>query len=370
MNPSAQHATWVETDLAAIEANAAWFVRHSPARLMAVVKANGYGHGALSVARRARQGGASWFGVARAEEALELRLGGILEPILCLGRVPSAQFEPLIAQAISLTVWEGDQVDCAAAAAQACGKAARLHLKVDTGMGRIGIPPEQAVEMARRITSTPKVALEGVFTHFAKADAKDASWTETQLRSFEDTVASLAAGGLRPSLVHAANSAATLRAPATHLDLVRVGIALYGLRASVYVEQPDGLRPALQWKTQLSMLKTVPPGTGISYNHRYVTTGHERIGTIPVGYGDGFRRTRGNEVLVGGRRVPVVGSVCMDQCMIQLDSVPQVSVGEEVVLLGRQDAAHLTAEEIAERWGTINYEVVCGIGARVPRLAA
>jgi alanine racemase len=368
MERNEQHATWAEVDLAAIEANAAWFVRHISGRLMAVVKSNGYGHGAVSVARSAQRGGASWFGVARAEEALELRRAGVGEPVLSMGRVPVGQVEPLVAQAISLTVWDDDQVQCAAAAARACGKTARLHLKIDTGMARIGILPEQAVEMARRIAATPDVTLEGAFTHFAKADAKDPSWTETQLQRFVETIASLSAAGLRPPVIHAANSAATLRAPATHLDLVRVGIALYGLRASAYVDQPDGLRPALQWKTQVSMLKTVPPGTGISYNHRYVTKGHERIGTIPVGYGDGYRRTPGNHVLVGGQRVPVVGSVCMDQSMIQLDGVAQARIGDEVVLLGRQGSEVLSAEEIADHWGTINYEVVCGIGQRVPRI--
>ncbi len=362
------HSTWAEVDLDAIRQNIRWFREHSQAQVMAVVKANAYGHGIIPVARTALQAGATWCGVARLDEALLLRQAGLDAPILTLGYTPPARLEQAIVAGISLTLWDERQLEQAVAAAQRVGMDARLHLKVDTGMSRLGIQPEAASHLARRIARTRRVIFEGLFTHFARADERDPLPTDQQQQRFEDVLRALEREGLRPPWVHAANSAAGLTRPSAHYDLIRVGIAMYGLHPSGECPLPQGFRPALTWKAVLSQVKLLPPGRGISYGHTYVTTRWERIGTVPVGYADGFRRVERNWVLVGGRRVPVVGRVCMDQLMVQLDEAPQARAGDEVVLIGAQGEERLPAEELGRRWGTINYEVTCGIAGRVPRL--
>ena len=368
METREQHSTWVEIDLAAIEANARRLAGVTRASLMAVVKANGYGHGAVETAKAAGRGGASWLGVARADEALELRQAGVGLPILVLGPAPGGRLAELIANGVSLTVGDLDHIRAAAAAARAQNAIAKVHLKLDTGMNRLGAPPEAAVELAQRLRHEAAIHFEGVFTHFARADETEGGPIARQIERFEQALTALSAAGFRPALVHAANSGATLNWPETHYDMVRVGILLYGLQTSLAVPLPSGLRPALQWKTQLARVRTLPPGAGVSYGHDYVTQREERIGTIPVGYADGLRRVDGNQVLVNGERVPVVGRVCMDLCMLQLDRVPRAGEGDEVVLIGPQGQHRISAEEIAEEWGTINYEVTCGIGPRVPRI--
>ncbi len=360
-------ATWVEVDLARLETNVRHLVRLASVPLMAVVKANGYGHGAVPAATAALRGGATWCGVARPEEALELRRGGLGCPILLLGWAPREALAELVAGSVSLTVWSASQVDEIAGVARALGRKARLHLKVDTGMARLGVQPPEAVEFARRIGKTDGVTLEGLFTHFACADDPASGVTQAQESELRSVESALTAAGLRPGLVHAANSAGMLLRRSARFDLVRLGIALYGLEPSTLCPLPPALQPALSWKAVLTQVKVVPSGRGVSYSHRYTTTGDERIGTAAVGYGDGYRRTDGNQVLVGGRRVPVVGRVCMDQVLLQLDAVPEARAGDEVVLIGAQDGERLRAEDLASAWGTIAYEVVCGITARVPR---
>lgn len=362
------YSTWVEVDLEAIRNNIRWFRHFSAAQVMAVVKANAYGHGMSPVARAALQAGATWCGVARLEEALALRAGGIDCPILILGYIPPARMAEAVAAHISLTVWDERQVEQATLAAEKAGGKARLHLKVDTGMSRLGVQPEAALDLASKIARTPGVDFEGLFTHFARADEADPTPSDIQQERFEGVLTRLERAGLRPPWVHAANSAASLRRPGAHYDLLRVGIAMYGLHPSAECPLPSDFRAALSWKAVLSQVKRLPPGRGVSYGHTYVTAAWERIGTVPVGYADGFRRIAGNQALVGGRRVPVVGRVCMDQIMLQLDEAPQAQAGDEVVLIGQQGEARLTAEEVAKIWGTINYEVTCAIGARVPRL--
>jgi alanine racemase len=367
MDPHEEYSTWAEVDLTAITSNVRLLAKHTGVRVMAVVKADGYGHGALPVAQAARRGGASWFGVARVEEALELRQGEIIEPILILGWVPPARIPELVAARISITVWEPSQIEAAAQAGTA-QEPVRIHLKLDTGMSRLGAPPERAVELARAISEHRELVLEGAFTHFARADEPSAPTTDAQESIFREMLESLQAAGLRPPLAHAANSAASITRPSARFELVRTGIAIYGLHPSQECTLPASFRPAMEWKTTLAQVKTLPPGRGVSYGHMYVTRATERIGTAPVGYADGFRRTDENIVLVGGRPAPVVGRVCMDQIMLQLDAVPDAVEGSEVVLLGSQGDARITAEDIAQRWGTINYEVVCGVGKRVPRV--
>jgi alanine racemase len=366
MNPHEAYSTWVEVDLSAIESNVRRLAELAGVRVMAVVKADGYGHGALPSARAALRGGAAWCGVARVEEALELRQGKIEAPILVLGWVPPDRLRELSAARISITVWDPAQIEAAADVGR-LGDPVRLHLKIDTGMSRLGALPERAVELARRIADRPELVFEGVFTHFARADEPSASTTDAQERTFRDVVVSLEGSGLRPRLAHAANSAAAIARPGAAFDMVRAGIAIYGLHPSSECLLPPSFRPALSWKTTLVQVKTLPPGRGVSYGHAYVTKRRERIGTVPVGYADGFRRTGGNVVLVEGHRAPVVGRVCMDQILVQLDDVPEAVEGSEAVLLGRQGEEAIPAEDIAQRWSTINYEVVCGIGRRVPR---
>jgi alanine racemase len=362
-----QDATWAEVDLKVIEANVGYVCSETDAQVMAVVKANGYGHGAVPVAHAAAEGGATWFAVARDTEAMELRQAGLDQPILLLGPAAPERLVSLVSAGVSLTVWGIEQAEAASIAAGIAGKPARLHLNVDTGMSRLGVQSSEAVEIAKRLLRIPDLTLEGVYTHFARADEADQEPTDDQARLFRQLLANFDHEGMARPLIHAANSAATLQRPSDHFDLVRLGIAMYGLAPSEACPLPEQLRPALAWKSRLSQVKVLPPGRGVSYGHKYVTQGNERIGTVPVGYADGLRRVEGNEVLVGGVRVPVVGRVCMDQCLVQLDGVPSAVEGDEVALIGSQGDAQISAEEIGSRWGTINYEVVCGIGARVPR---
>ncbi len=322
----------------------------------------------MQAARAALRGGATWCAVARIEEALELRSAGVDCPILLLGYTPPGRLEQAISLDISLTVWDSAGVQAACEAARRVGRRARLHLKVDTGMSRLGVQPEQAASLAAQIARQPSAIFEGLFTHLARADEAQSSASDVQEDLFQQLLSEPEQSGLRPPLVHAANSAASLFRPGAVFDLVRPGIAIYGLEASQEMPLPDGFRPALAWKAVLCQVKTLPPGRGVSYGHEYVTTAFERIGTVAVGYADGFRRGRENQALVSGKRVQVVGRVCMDQCMLQLDATPDARPGDEVVLIGTQGGECISAEEVARRWGTINYEVVVGIGRRVPRL--
>lgn len=363
-----RHSNWVEIDLEAIRNNVHRTRHNANTRVMAVVKADAYGHGVLPVARAVLQAGASWLAVARATEALELREAGITTPILILGYTPVGQIKGMIDHQISLTVWTSEQADQINEIGTAAGAAARVHLKVDTGMGRLGICPEGAPALAARLGALPFIDFQGVFTHFARADESDPHTTDQQESRFRSVLTQLEEVNLRPPLVHAANSAAGLRRPSAYFDLIRLGIAMYGLAPSGQCPLPPTFRPALRWVSVLSHVKVLPPGHGVSYGHIYKTSKRERIGTIPAGYADGYRRVEGAHVLVRGQRVPVVGRVCMDQFMVSLDSVPEAQPGAEVVLLGEQGEATYSADDLAEVWGTINYEVVCAIGKRVPRV--
>jgi alanine racemase len=360
-------SNWAEVDLSAIRGNVQHYLKHTQVQVMAVVKANAYGHGVIPVLNAALTAGATWCAVARVEEALEIRKAGIVCPLLLLGYTPQDRYDEMIANQVSITIWDPAQLALASVAAYRVGKAAHLHLKVDSGMSRLGIQAEEAVEMARSMAAAPGVFFEGVFTHFARADESDPAPSDLQEKRFYNAIQAMDSAGVRPLLVHAANSAAGLTRPSVNFNIIRAGIVLYGLHPSAECRLPPEFRPALQWKTVLSQVKTLPAGRGVSYGHIYTTHADERIGTVPVGYADGFRRTLGNQVLVGGKRVPVIGRVCMDQVMVQLDGVPEASAGDEVVLIGNQGGERLTAEELAQTWGTINYEVTCGLTARVPR---
>ena len=363
--------TWLEIDLAAIRRNLRQLVELAGgAPIMAVVKANAYGHGAVPVARAAAEAGAAWLAVARPGEALDLRAAGLALPILVMGYTPPEQAADAIGHDLTLAVFDAETAAAYASAARSLGRRARVHVKLDTGMGRLGVMAADALPFVRALHALDGLEIDGLFTHLAGSDLADQTSTLAQLARFDAANAALSAAGLRPPRVHAANSAAVLKQPAARYDLVRSGITLYGLDPSGDVPCPPGFTPALTWKARIVQVKTLPPGHGVSYGPEYVTSDSERVAVVPVGYGDGYRRVpRGvNEVLVGGRRAPVRGRVCMDQVVIGVSHVPGARVGDEVVLLGRQGDEHISAETLAQRWGTINYDVTSGIMARVERL--
>jgi alanine racemase len=289
-------------------------------------------------------------------------------PILVMGYTDPTRVPAAISAGIQLAVYQQETAQQYAAQARSAGSRLRVHAKLDTGMGRLGVFAEEGPAFISALTACKELDVAGVFTHFARADEPDQPSTDRQIDRFSKAVAELESAGLRPPLVHASNSAACLYHPKAWFDVVRPGVAIYGLHPSPAAPLPEGFRAALSWKARLVSVKDLPPESGVSYGHRYVTRKTERIGAIPVGYADGFRRQGGNSVLVGGQRIPVAGTVCMDQCMVQLDAVPQARPGDEVVLIGRQGDAVITAEDIGRAWGTINYEVVCGLAARLPRI--
>lgn len=371
----AERPTWVEIDLNAIGSN----TRHIASlvgphtQVLVALKADAYGHGALKVARTVLQNGASMLGVATVSEAIPLREANITAPILSFGYVPRWQMREAIRLEVSITIYSKEEVQALSRTALALGKTVKVHVKVDTGMGRLGIHYEQLDEIIDLVQETkriPGLELEGIYTHFAQADAEDQSHVHIQLARFQQIIQTLEQQGLRPPIVHAANSAAALVIPEARFDLVRPGIAIYGLDPSTAVHLPEGFRPALSFKTQVSQVKWIPTGEGISYGSTYITKQPTCIAVLPVGYADGFRRGPQNwgSVLIHGQEAPILGRVCMDQCMVDVTHIPQTRMGDEVVLIGRQGDATLTAETIAERLGTFNYEVVAEILSRVPRV--
>jgi alanine racemase len=271
-----------------------------------------------------------------------------------------------VANGISLTVYDLNQGNEYARQAGNDG-VLRLHVKVDTGMGRLGVTPAEALEFLEKLHKVP-LEIEGLFTHFARADEPGQPTTLQQIDRFEELLDQLRADGICPRFVHAANSAGAINFPQARYNIVRAGNALYGLHPSPQSPLPASFRSALTWKTRLTSVRIFPKNHGISYGHIYHTRADERIGSIAIGYADGYRRVEGNIALVNGKRVPVVGRVCMDQSMLLLDNTPEAMLGDEVILLGKQGDETITAEEVALRWGTINYEVVCGLASRLPRI--
>jgi len=271
---------------------------------------------------------------------------------------------------VTLTLYDADMARAFSRAATDLRRTARVHIKVDTGMGRLGLLPDQVVPFVEGIRDLPGLELNGIFTHFSVADEKDLEYTRWQLSRFRDVLERLGEIGAQFRYIHCANSAAILRLPESHFNMVRLGLAMYGLQPSPHVSLPAGFRPALVWKTTVAQVKTLAPGSYISYGNTYCTEGKETIAVIPVGYADGFRRapTRWHSVLVRGQRAPIVGQVCMDQTMINVSHIPSVHVGDDVVLIGQQGQDRISAEEVADWLGTINYEVISEILARVPRV--
>ena len=362
------YATWVEVDLKALKNNIKIIQDLTKTSIMAVVKANGYGHGFIPITKAAVEAGVSWFGVARPRMAVKIRQEGIQSNLLILGYICPERMQEMIELDVSLTIWTREHISQVELAAKSAGKNAKVHLLVDSGMGRLGCMPGEALSLAEMAQSSQLIHLEGLFSHLARADEKDPGTTRTQSEIFNQTIEELSTRDLLPEIIHMANSAGSLAHPDTRFNLIRPGIILYGLPPSSDVILPVGIKPVLSWKSVLASVKLLPPNHGVSYGHQYTTTKNELIGVVPLGYADGYRRIPGNEVLINGLKAPVVGRVCMDQCMIQLDGIPDPKVGDEVVLIGAQGDAVITADDVAHNWNTINYEVTCGIGSRVPRI--
>ena len=362
--------TYAEIDLNAIAHNISEIRKIIPklTKFMAVVKANAYGHGAVAVSRAAVGAGADYLSVASVREAMELREGGINAPILILSESLPEDAADIIRHGLTQTVYTFRLAEALSNEAVSQGKPAKAHIKVDTGMGRVGASPSEAEALLKRMKDLPKIETEGVFTHFAKAEALEDSYTEHQLSLFKDLVREIEYRGHFIPIKHASNSAATLYHPDAHLDMVRIGLAMYGI-----YPRPNGVRvdllPALSFKTRVMYLKKVPAGTLLSYGSTHRTSAETAIATLPVGYADGYSTLLSNkaEVLIRGRRYPVVGRVCMDMTLVDVGGDP-IELGDEVALIGSQGSNRITADDIAAIEGTISYEVICGIGKRVERV--
>ncbi len=371
----AARRAWAEVDLAAIRHNASLLVElASPAGLCAVVKASAYGHGSVAVAKAALEGGATWLAVAIVEEGAVLRGHGIQAPILLLSEPPATAMDDVVALRLTPTVYTQRAVEAAAKAVAAGGDAPLdVHIKVDTGMHRVGAGAEEIPAIVRAVVDRPELNFGGLWTHFAVADDPGNPFTDTQCARFDAVVAQLVEQGMRPPLVHACNSAGAIAHPGAHHDLVRCGISLYGVAPSLALAaaQPvEGLRPVLSLRARVSYVREVGAGEAVSYGLRRPLERPSRIATVPVGYADGvpWRLGVSGDVLIGGRRRPLAGSVTMDQILVDCGDDEGVLPGDEVVLIGRQGNEHITAWEWATHVGTIAYEILCGIGARVPKI--
>jgi alanine racemase len=378
---TAHRPVWAEVDLAAIAANVrALRAAVQPAEVLAVVKADGYGHGAVPVGRAALAAGASSLGVALVEEGVELRDAGVDAMILVLSEPVPEAAETVVQRRLTPVVYTaGGIVALAKAVATTGDSRLDVHLKIDTGMHRVGCRPEDALELARLVLAHPELRLAGTLTHFAVADEPENAYTAAQKQRFDAALRNLRAAGIDPGSVHACNTAGALAFPVARYDMARVGIGLYGIAPSHELEGCVALRPALSVKARVSYVKDLGAHERVSYGLRYETASDARIATVPIGYADGVPRTLGHaqigpdgvvrgpaHALVRGARCAIAGTITMDQLMLDVGDVP-VEVGDEVVLLGTQRDEAVTAFEWADLVGTIPYEIVCGIGPRVPR---
>lgn len=357
-------------DLAAIRHNAAVLRAAAPgAELCAVVKANGYGHGEVAAAQAAIEGGATILAVARVVEGCRLRNAGLNLPIWVLSEPEPREFVDVVAFDLQPAVYSVRAIESAAAAVIESPVDLSVHLKIDTGMHRVGAAPDQVVDLARLVRDEAGLVLGSVWTHLAMADEPDNSFTDRQLDRFESSLADLGAAGIDIPLTHAANSGAVHAWPRAHRDVVRCGISLYGLPPSRQLAGALDLRPALRWTTSVSFVKRLAPGDRVSYGQRIEVTQPTTAATVPVGYADGYRRALWSappQVLIGGRKRRILGVVTMDQMVVDLGD-DDVAVGDEVVLIGEQDGQRVTADDLAMSLDTINYEITCGITDRVGR---
>ncbi len=364
--------TVAEIDLGALCANyRAIKAVANGAQVMAVVKADAYGHGAVEVARALRAEGCGHFGVARLCELRELRAAGIGERIYLLGGFLAAQAQEVVALDATPFVFDAPLIAPLARAAQAQGRGGfPIHLKIDSGATRLGLLPEQLDEAVAELGRAPSLMVEGVCTLLVNAGDPSSTVTDAQLRVFNGAMERLRAGGIAPRVAHVANSAASVLRRDTHYNLLRPGLAIYGLPPVPAVREQVELRPVMTFKTRVLQLKRVPAGVGVSYGHTFVTPRPSVIGVLAVGYADGYRRglQQGGEVMIRGRRAPVVGAVCMDLTMIDLTDVPGAAPGDEVILWGGAGEAMISVNDIARLAHTISYEMLCTVGKRVPRV--
>jgi alanine racemase len=372
-----QRPTWAEISLPALQHNYLTIRNHlgATAQLMAVVKANAYGHGAAECARALEgihTGGADWFGVALVEEGIDLRRAGITRPVFCLGGFWRGQADIVIANDLTPAVYRIDQAEELNARAGALGRVINFHLKVDTGMGRLGVQMDELAGFARALGRFDNVKLDGVMTHFAAADSPKTDYTEGQIARYEKAVEVLRDLGFNLSWRHMANSAGIHAYPQSHGNLARVGAAMYGLRRDVLCPriEPFDTRPVMSLHSRIMMLKTVPADTPLGYGLTFTTARESRIATLPIGYADGLRRLHSNNgrVLIRGHFAPIAGRVSMDLTIVDVTDVPGAELGDEAILIGEQNGLRIAAEDLAEEIGTISYEIVTGISARVPRV--
>lgn len=381
-------ATWLDIDLSAVHNNVRQLRRliRPDCKIMGVIKANAYGHGAIPIAKAILQEGVEQLAVATLGEAIELREADITAPILILGFTPLNQLENAAELDLSLTIYDAQSAEALNAAAGRRSKQAKVHIKVNTGMNRLGLPIAETAKFLSKFQNFQNLNAEGIYTHFATADEAEQEHTLAQFSQFKKLINELKENDICPAIVHTANSAATIALPETHFDMVRPGIALYGLHPDPQsCRLPSGFRPALTWKAEVTHINYLQKGDAVSYGREYVATEQSAIAVLPVGYADGFPRKpqHWKYVLVNGRPAPIVGRVCMDQTMIDIshhlsvseDAIAKggsqqqsVAQGDEVVLIGSQRDASLTAEDVAIQIGTNNYDVVSRILSRVPRI--
>jgi alanine racemase len=363
--------TWLHIDMDAIAYN----VRRlkelvgADVSIMAVVKANAYGMGAVAVSTTALLNGASYLGVASINEAIELREAGITAPILVMGYTPAWAAALAIRYDITVNFYDIEVMQAFNRVAAEMNSKIKAHIKIDTGMGRLGMLPNEVSLFFRAASQLKHIEVEGIFTHFSSADS-DNAYTNYQIETFEKTINPLLAAGFQFKYIHAANSAGLLRFPNGLFNMVRPGIAMYGFEPGPRCPLPEDFKPALTWKTTIAQVKRLPPNSYVGYGKTYHTRSEERIAVIPVGYADGFRRAPKTwaHVLVHGQKAPIIGRVSMDQTMINISEIDEVRIGDEVVLIGKQGEEEITVESAAENLGTINYELISTILARVPRV--
>ncbi len=367
MNKHFYRPTWVQIDLNAIRKNFAQVKKliGPKTKIMAAVKADAYGHGLIPVSCLLQKEKADYFGVASIDEGMRLRESGIKAPILVLGAILPAEIKGVLKYNLAQSVpsWElARQIDNQA---KKENKKVKVHLKIDTGMGRLGVWHEEAVHFVKKVNKLKHIYLEGIFTHFPSAD-EDKAFTRRQIEHFEKLFKEIEEAGIKIPYRHAANSIGIIEFKNSHFNLVRPGLMLYGLYPRFDIQKKLKLHPALSLKSKIVFLKETPPGRTISYGRTYTTSKHTLIATVCIGYGDGYPRHLSNKgwVIIRNKRAPIVGRVCMDQTMVDVGHISKVKIGDEVILINE----HITAEEVAQKAETINYEIVCGVTARVPRI--
>jgi alanine racemase len=360
-----------EVDLGALEFNYRQIKKRIPegVKVLAVVKADAYGHGAIPVSLRLEKSGVEYLGVAIPEEGVELRKGGVKAPILVLGGIFGREVDQIFRFRLTPVIFRKDSLKILSREAEKRGRRVKVHLKVDTGMGRLGVPLNLWPEFLKEVRRFPRIDIEGILSHFSMMD-EERDFTQDQWRAFQRAVATAQELGISSQYLHMASSATLTAFPAYSAKLVRPGIMLYGSYPSPAFQSLLPLKPVMTLKTRIHFLKRVPPGTRISYGGTFTTKRESLVATLPIGYADGYSRHLSNhgEVLIHGKRAPVVGKVCMDFLMVDVTDIPHVSVGDEVILMGKQGREQITPEEIAEKINSISYDVLCSIGKRVPRV--